>query len=652
MQTTPRFVLPGVPIIHEIGMARIGLGVLLAVFALSQAAFGHADLATQTVIALGSVAVLIVLGVAQATGRAERLTQPIIVVDAAVALVVMWAYVDDPQTLLVVPILAVQAEGALLLRTRGALVLWFATSVGYAVAVGSQIGGAQTHAMTAFRVALGLTLVLTIRWLIRRLSDAHALLSREAEFLDMLLRSFRGDALLLDDEGRIRFSTFATPTMAAEPHTLSSALFAAEVPGAVIHEFEGLLEHSLETREPCLSLIEVPERHTIYELSLEPLSSGMACSLTDATHRLRIQGLFRQVVDITPDPIIALNDEGLVTVANRRAEQLFGYPPAEMLGRPIETLVPVADQGGDKAPRGGRLLDGKEHMPEEILDLVARRKDGSRFPVDVSLAPVEGIPEVHVVAALRDLTARQRAESMTRQKQVAEEANRQKTQFLSRMSHELRTPLNAVLGFAQLLEMDEQDPQRLESLREIVTGGRHLLSVLEDVLDISRIEQGKVRLDISPVKPHEVVQEALEMIMPMAQERDITIRLESENCGWIVFADRTKLRQVLLNLLTNAVKYNRDSGSVIISCKALEGRLYIRITDTGPGIPKERQQEIFEPFQRLTPEDADVGGTGLGLAVVQSLVAAMSGELKVESSAGAGSTFSVGFPLQEAGNRS
>jgi signal transduction histidine kinase/CheY-like chemotaxis protein len=232
---------------------------------------------------------------------------------------------------------------------------------------------------------------------------------------------------------------------------------------------------------------------------------------------------------------------------------------------------------------------------------------------------------------------------------AATRANQAKSEFLSRMSHELRTPLNSILGFGQILEMDELRARQRECVQQILTAGRHLLALINEVLDISRIEAGRLRLSLEPVGVAETVQGAIDLARPLATPRGVELRVELPDPGRHVLADRQRLHQVLLNLLANAVKYNRESGRVGVACvETAPSRLQIRVTDTGRGIRPEDMPRLFTPFERLGAESDGVEGTGLGLAMAKHLVEAMNGTIAAESEVGVGSTFTVDLPLAAA----
>lgn len=232
-------------------------------------------------------------------------------------------------------------------------------------------------------------------------------------------------------------------------------------------------------------------------------------------------------------------------------------------------------------------------------------------------------------------------------RKVAETANEEKSKFLSRMSHELRTPLNAVLGFAQLLEMDA-DTSQMASLHQIRRAGRHLLDLINEVLDISRIESGQMALSQEPVLVADLILEVVELMTPMAAERSVTLSVVTTGCDCHVQADRQRSKQVVLNLVSNAIKYNRTGGSVVVGCGAIEnGMLPIEVRDSGIGMSSADMSRLFTPFERLSAASSEIEGTGIGLALSRRLAQAMGGRLEVTSTLGEGSTFILLLSLAE-----
>ncbi|MGH2701876.1 MAG: PAS domain-containing protein, partial [Actinomycetota bacterium] len=348
------------------------------------------------------------------------------------------------------------------------------------------------------------------------------------------------------------------------------------------------------------------------------------------------------MLDTSPDVIVISDEAGARRYVSPSVVDALGYSAEDALGGGPDVVHPedrrlAIEQlrraiGGEETVRARyRMLHAEGHWV--WLDVRARRLD----------MPGRERPEVILTA--REVSAQVELEDELRSaKEEAESSSRAKSDFLSRMSHELRTPLNAILGFAQILELEELASHQRDSVGEILKGGRHLLDLINEVLDIARIETGRLGLSLEPVPVEEVLNESLGLVRPLAAPR----KIEMAGPGlldptWHVMADRQRLKQVLLNLLSNAVKYNRSGGKVTMTCEraAEPGRLSILVTDTGPGIPKERMDLLFSPFERLGAEYSGIEGTGLGLALSKVLVDAMGGAIDVESSTGVGTKFTV-----------
>lgn len=349
------------------------------------------------------------------------------------------------------------------------------------------------------------------------------------------------------------------------------------------------------------------------------------------------------IMDNSQAVICTVSEDGKFLRANPACEQLWGYTAAELIGRRYIELVHPDDRAKTEDVAQSLRDTGK------IKDFVNRyiRKDGN--VVDVLWSASWSEKERIVFCVAHDVTDRSRIEKALREaKEEADRANHAKSDFLSRMSHELRTPLNSILGFSQLL--DRQSPTDIQRprIRYILTAGRHLLNLINEVLDISRIESGTLQLSLEPVCIEEAISEALDLMRPLAAERSITLGAnESLDSTTYVLADRQRLKQVLLNLLSNAVKYSAMQGAVMISFLGSQRFTRISVRDSGAGIPVEKLARLFTPFDRLGAEQSAVEGTGLGLALCQRLVQAMHGTIGVSSTLGSGSTFWLELPQSD-----
>ena len=382
-------------------------------------------------------------------------------------------------------------------------------------------------------------------------------------------------------------------------------------------------------------------------------ASGLVANCRDITERVEAEralrekdDVFRRIIENTSDFVMMIDATAAITYVGPSAERMLGWTPAEMMGnRPPELVHP------DDVPQTQADFARIVAHPGESFDSTfrIRHKSGAYRVFEAMARTVSPRgPEEGIVAFARDVTDRRAAEeALQRAKEDAERANRAKSEFLSRMSHELRTPMNSILGFAQLLGRAELAPAQAKGVQHILKAGRHLLHLINEVLEISRIEAGRENFSLEPVALAPVLREALGLVRPLAQQHGVELREAPCAEDAFVHADRQRLVQVLLNLLSNAIKYNRPGGHVRLGCAeaaapaSAPGRWAVRVEDAGRGIPAERGEELFTPFARLGAEQTDVEGTGLGLALSRRLCEAMGGALTLEASGPAGSVFRV-----------
>ncbi|HWF73116.1 MAG TPA: PAS domain S-box protein [Solirubrobacteraceae bacterium] len=354
---------------------------------------------------------------------------------------------------------------------------------------------------------------------------------------------------------------------------------------------------------------------------------------------------FRILAENSTDVITRASPEETLLYVSPSSRALYGYGPEELTGRSFLADIHPAD----RAELREELAD-EDGRDEHTLEYRIRRKDGSFTWVETKTRTLRdgdgGVAEYQ--SSTRDISARRAAEAAARRAQTqAEQANSAKSEFLSRMSHELRTPLHAILGFGELLARDELMTGQRDKLGQLTKAAHHLLDLINEVLDLSRIERGELRLSLEPVHLGDVIRETLGMVLPIAAAASVTVAAPpDEDVEIHVLADRQRLKQVLLNLCSNAVKYNRPGGAVTIRC-AQSGtpKARIAVLDTGIGIAPANLARVFEPFDRLGAETTDIEGTGLGLALSQRLIEAMGGTVGVESTVGVGTTFTVELPL-------
>lgn len=362
---------------------------------------------------------------------------------------------------------------------------------------------------------------------------------------------------------------------------------------------------------------------------------------------------YRELVESTSDWIWEIDHQGMYTYVSPGVTQLLGYQPDEVLGRTPFDFMP-----GEEAQRVQQIFQHQYVSQQKSFDGLINinlHKDGRQVVLETSGIPIndadgnlQGYRGID-----RDITQRVKIDQkLLRSKQEAEYASHAKSEFLSHMSHELRTPLNAILGFAQILDMNAHkfDQQHQQNIREIMHAGDHLLNLINDVLDLAKIESGRLDLHIESVDVCMLIKQCLSLINGQAHRRGIElVECQPQDAfachDFHVIADLIRLKQVFLNILSNAVKYNRDHGRISVSLQPLEQqRLRIHFTDTGHGLSADEIAQLFTPYHRLKA-DSKIEGAGIGLVITRQLIELMGGELSIESLPGEGSVFSVTLDL-------
>jgi len=396
---------------------------------------------------------------------------------------------------------------------------------------------------------------------------------------------------------------------------------------------------TIEVRGRTLRDAEGPAARLV--LIARDISDAVAWEATLASSFART----RAILDAVPDSIIVIDRDLLVMEASPGTERTYGFPKSERMGHSALAIahpddVPFVTAHLDRlfAEESDRLLSYRFR---------ARHADGHWMIIETRgrlLDDEDGQP-ARAVLVSRDVTeAVAFEEDLAAAKDEAERANAAKSEFMSRMSHELRTPLNSVLGFTQILQMELESEEDLELVDHVYKSGQHLLTLINEVLDISRVESGIIGLTSEPLLLQELVFECLDIIGPQASERDVGIGY-SDSFDYAVLADHLRLKQVILNLLSNAIKYNRSHGSVTLNCQVSKDVVRFSVSDTGLGIAPELRERLFTAFDRLDAEARGIEGTGLGLTLSKTLIEAMGGTLGFETVVDQGTTFWFELPL-------
>ena len=344
---------------------------------------------------------------------------------------------------------------------------------------------------------------------------------------------------------------------------------------------------------------------------------------------------FREFMDAAPDAMVVTGRDGRIVATNLHTQAIFGYDAAELTGQPIEILVPPRFRERHLAHRAGYAGNPHRRPMGAGLELWGLRKDGIEFPVEISISPLNSENEPLVVAAIRDVTDRKRIEQT-------------RDHFLASLSHELRTPLNAILGFTGTLLMRLPGPltsEQEEQLATVQTSARHLLSLIDDLLDLAKLDSGKVELAFEDVVCQSVVNEVVSTLLPLAEAKGLRLDVEVPASDIVIRTNRRALAQIVINLTNNAIKFTEKGGVGLELARAhRDGRpvVEIRVRDTGIGIRPEDQARLFTAFEQIDARRVD--GTGLGLHLSRRLADLLGAHISFTSEVGRGSTFTLALP--------
>ena len=389
------------------------------------------------------------------------------------------------------------------------------------------------------------------------------------------------------------------------------------------------------------------------EISLSPLDTQegtlVMSAVRDISDRKKAEQKFRGLLESAPDAMVIVDRDGRIALVNSQTEKLFGFERHELLGRTIEMLVPERMQGRHPGHRSGFFSEPRTRSMGAGFELFGRRKDGSEFPVEISLSPMETEEGMLVSGAIRDITERKQIERALSEKNIElQNAAEAKDRFLANMSHELRTPLNAIIGFTGTLLMRLPGPLTADQEKQLTTiqgSAHHLLALINDLLDVAKIESGKVELHPEATSCGEVLDELAGTMRLLAEKKGLAFDLCLPAGDIVIRTDRRALKQVLINLANNAIKYT-DAGTISVTLGRAEqdGRRVVQfhVRDTGVGIRREDQTRLFQAFTQLDSSSTRrYEGTGLGLHLSQQLAMLLGGRITLHSDFGAGSTFTL-----------
>ena len=498
----------------------------------------------------------------------------------------------------------------------------------------------------------------------RKQAEAAAEAAREQ--VEHILESISDAFVTLDSQWRyIYVNERAAQIFGRSREELIGKHIWTEFPNEVGKSFYNAYQKAMKER--CHVFVEdyYPPYDSWFENRIYPSRDGISIFFHDISERkLADKALqaseerYRSVIAAMGEGVVVRDGNGMIIDCNASAERIMGSRLADVRGnRYLNPRWQAFREDGSLLPDTERpshiALNTARARSNQIIGF--RRLDGSMLWLSMNTQPLfdpGGTIVTGLVNTFTDITDRRRDEGLRAAKEAAELASLAKSAFLARMSHELRTPLNSILGFAQLLQFDpgvRADDKSQKKVGHIVEAGNHLVAMVDEILDLSRIEAGALSMSPEAVDVDVLIQDCVALAMPQAALRNITFDYAGSGNGAWIRGDRTRLRQILVNLLSNALKYNRAGGSVYVSLGGSATQVEIAVRDTGAGLTAAQINALYQPFNRLGAEGSAIQGTGIGLVIVKQLVEAMDGTINVGSTIGKGSTFTLMFPRVAAG---